>query len=94
MCRHRAPLPTTDSEATSTNTKEQGTKDAHFLLDIFTLCSVAFLICILILYKAIKKKRLNQAYQSEGTQTSNPVLNLDESINRLSSELTTLHARF
>ena len=67
--------------------------DAHFLLDIFTLCSVASLICILILYKAITKRRLNQSHQTRGTQTANQVLNLDESINRLSSELTPLHAR-
>ena len=67
--------------------------DAHFLLDIFTLCSVASLICVLILYKAITKRRLNQSHQTRGTQTANQVLNLDESINRLSSELTPLHAR-
>ena len=67
--------------------------DAHFLLDIFTLCSVASLICIFILTKAIKKKRLIQSYQTKGMQTANPVLNLDESIHRLSSELSTLHDR-
>ena len=62
-------------------------------MDIFTLCLVASLICIFILTKAIKKKSLIQSYQTKGTQTANPVLNLDESLHRLSSELSTLHDR-
>ena len=67
--------------------------EQHFLMDNFTLCAVASLICILILTRVIKKKRQLQSIQSKGTQTSNPVLNLDDSINRLSSELSTLQDR-
>ena len=63
--------------------------DPHFLLDISTLCSVAFLIGIFILTKALKRRRLALSHQTKGTQTANPELNLDESINRLSSEMLT-----
>ena len=63
--------------------------EPHFLLDIFTLCSVTFLIGLFILTKALKRRRLALSHQTKGTQTANPVLNLDESINRLSSEMST-----
>ena len=65
----------------------------HFLLDIFTLCSVASLVVILILTKALKRRRLALSHQTKSTQTENPVLNLDESINRLSTEMSTLQDR-
>ena len=67
--------------------------DPHFLLDIFTLCSVAFLIGLFILTKALKRRRLALSHQTKGTQTANPILNLDDSINRLSSEMSTLQDR-
>ena len=67
--------------------------DPHFLLDIFTLCSVASLVVILILTKALKRRRLALSHQTKSTQTENPVLNLDESINRLSTEMSTLQDR-
>ena len=67
--------------------------DPHFLLDIFTLCSVASLVVILILTKAFKRRRLALSHQTKSTQTENPVLNLDESINRLSTEMSTLQDR-
>ena len=67
--------------------------DPHFLLDIFTLCSVASLVVILILTKALKRRRLALSHQTKSTQTENPVLNLDESINRLSTEMLTLQDR-
>ena len=63
------------------------------LLDIFTLCLVASLLCILILTKALKKRRLILSRQTKGIQTENPGLNLDESINRLSSEMSALQDR-
>ena len=94
MCRQRTALPSaSDSESSSTDTSEQSSMDPHFLLDIFTLCSVASLVVILILTKALKRRRLALSHQTKGTQTANPVLNLDESINRLSSEMSTLHDR-
>ena len=67
--------------------------DPHFLLDIFTLCSVASLVVILILTKALKRRTLALSHQTKSTQTENPVLNLDESINRLSTEMSTLQDR-
>ena len=72
-----------DSQSSSTDTSEQSPMDPHFLLDIFTLCSVAFLIGILILTKALKRRRLALSHQTKGIQTANPILNLDDSINRL-----------
>ena len=67
--------------------------DPHFLLDIFTLCAVASLVVILILTRALKRRRLALSHQTKSTQTENPVLNLDESINRLSTEMSTLQDR-
>ena len=63
------------------------------MLDIFNLCAVASLICIFILTKVIKKKKQLQSIQSKGTQTSSPVLILDDFIHRISSELSTLQDR-
>ena len=94
MCRQRTALPSaSDSESSSTDTSEQSPMDPHFLLDIFTLCSVASLVVILILTKALKRRRLALSHQTKSTQTENPVLNLDESINRLSTEMSTLQDR-
>ena len=67
--------------------------DPHFLLDIFTLCAVASLVVILILTRVLKRRRLALSHQTKCTQTDNPVLNLDESINRLSTEMSTLQDR-
>ena len=67
--------------------------DPHFLLDIFTLCAVATLVVILILTRALKRRRIALAHQTKYTQTDNPVPNLDESINRLSNEMSTLQDR-
>ena len=39
--------------------------DPHFLLDIFTLCSVASLDVILILTKALKRRRLALSHQTK-----------------------------
>ena len=94
MCRHRTALTSApNTESSSTDNPEQSSLDPHFLLDIFTLCSVTILIGLLILTRALKRRRLALSHQTKGTQTANPVLNLDDSINRLSSEMTTLHAR-
>jgi hypothetical protein len=66
--------------------------DPHFLLDIFTLCAVATLVVILILTRALKRRRIALAHQTKYTQTD-PVPNLDESINRLANEMSTLQDR-
>ena len=68
--------------------------DPHFLLDIFTLCSVTSLVVIFILtILTLKRRRLALSHQTKGIQTANPILNLDASINRLSSEMSTLQDR-
>ena len=95
MCRQRTALPSaSDSESSSTDTSEQSSMDPHFLLDIFTLCSVASLVVIFILtILTLKRRRLALSHQTKRTQTANPILNLDASINRLSSEMSTLQDR-
>ena len=66
---------------------------AHFLLDVFTLCAVALLVFILIVTKVTKKRRQLQSIKTTGTQTSYIVPNLDASIFKISSELTSLQDR-
>ena len=61
MCRHRTALPSASNPESSN--PEQNTMDPHFILDIFTLCSVASLICILT--KALKKRRLIVSHQTK-----------------------------
>ena len=67
--------------------------DPHFILDIFTLCAVATLIVILILIRALKRRKIALAHQTKYTQTDNPAPNLDQSINRLANEVSTLQDR-
>ena len=94
MCRQKSALPSAaNSEPSSTDTSEQSSMDPHFLLDIFKLCAVASLVVILVLTRVLKRKRLALSHQTKCTQTDNPVLNLDESINRLSTEMSTLQYR-
>ena len=94
MCGQKSALPSaTNSEPSSTDTSEQSSMDPHFLLDIFTLCAVASLVVILVLTRVLKRRRLALSHQTKCTQTDNPVLNLDESINRVSTEMSTLQDR-
>ena len=67
--------------------------DPHLILDTVTLCAVACLVVLIIVSKVLKKRRLTLSYQSKASQTDNPVLDVDESINRLSSEMSTLQHR-
>ena len=67
--------------------------DPHLILDTVTLCAVACLVVLIIVSKVLKKRRHALSYQSKASQTDNPVLNVDESINRLSSEMSTLQNR-
>ena len=67
--------------------------DPDFILDIFTLCSVAALVVLIVVSKALKRRRHALSHQSKGSQTDNLLLNLEESINRLSSEMSTLQDR-
>ena len=51
------------------------------------------MVVLIVLSKALKRRRHALSHQSKGSQTDNPVLNLDVSINRLSSEMSTLQDR-
>ena len=94
MCRQRtALLSSSTSVSSSTDNPEQSPMDPHFILDILTLCSVACLVVLILLSMALKRRRHALSHQSKGSQTDNPVLNLDDSINRLSSEMSTLQDR-
>ena len=66
--------------------------DPHLTLDTVTLCAVACLVVLIIVSKVLKKRRHALSYQSKASHTDNPVLNA-ESINRLSSEMSTLQNR-
>ena len=67
--------------------------DPHLILDTVTLGAVACLVLLIIASKVLKKRRLALFYQSKASQTDNPVLDVDDSINRLSSEMPTLQHR-
>ena len=55
--------------------------------------AVAYLVVLIIVSKVLRKRRLALSFQSKASQTDNPVLDVDESINRLSSEMSTLQHR-
>ena len=94
MCGQKSALPSvTNSEPSSTDTPVQSPMDPHFLLDIFTLCAVATLVVIIILTKALKRRRIALAHQTKYTQTENRVPDFDESINKLTNEMSTLYDR-
>ena len=67
--------------------------DPHLILDTVTLCGVACLVLLIIASKVLKKRRLALSFQSKASQTDNPVMNVDVSINRLSLEMSTLQHR-
>ena len=67
--------------------------DTHLILDTVTLCVVTCLVLLIIASKALKKRKTALSFQSKGSQTDNPVLSIDGSINRLSLEVSTLQQR-
>ena len=81
------------SASSSSDNTEQSPMDPHLILDTVTLCAVACLVVLIIVSKVLKKRRLALSYQSKASQTDNPVLNVDVSINRLSPEMSTLQHR-
>ena len=50
-------------------------------------------VVLIIVSKVLRKRRLALSFQSKASQTDNPVLDVDESINRLSSEMSTVQHR-
>ena len=59
-------------------------------LDTATLCVVVAIALLFLAFRAWQKRKAALSVQSKGTQTDNPVLNIDNTINRLSLELSTL----
>ena len=108
MCRARPSLPTaTDSPGSLVN-PETTKMNSHLIVDIVTLCIVVAVALLFLALKTWQRKKAAAAaaaadaaaaaaaalsVQSEGTQTDNPVLNIDNTINRLSLELSTLQQR-
>ena len=60
---------------------------------MLTLCVVALLVIIFIVVQVTKKRKQLLATRSTGTQTSNIVPDLDATIFKINSELSSLHDR-
>ena len=82
--------------------------NSHLIVDIVTLCIVVAVALLFLALKTWQRKKAAAAaaaadaaaaaaaalsVQSEGTQTDNPVFNIDDTINRLSLELSTHQQR-
>ena len=82
--------------------------DGHLFVDIFTLCFVVVVVLLYLVLKTWQRKKAAAAtaaadaaaaaaaalsVQTEGTQTDNPLFNIDDSINRLYQELSTHQQR-
>ena len=94
MCKQRpSVLHIPDSPEPTVDTTADNNMDVHILMDVFTLSAVAVLVIILIVVQVIKKKKKLLATRSTGTQTSNIVPDLDATIFKINSELSSLHDR-
>ena len=82
--------------------------DGHLFVDIFTLCFVVVVVLLYLVLKTWQRKKAAAAtaaadaaaaaaaalsVQTEGTQTDNPLFNVDNTINRLYQELSTHQQR-
>ena len=94
MCQRRPGLSSaTDTSPPSLDNSKQPQMDTHLIVDIVTLCVVACLVLLFIASRALKKRKTALSLQSKGSQTDNPVLRIDGSINRLDLEVSTLQQR-
>ena len=82
-----------DSSPTSLDNSEQPQMDTHLIVDTVMLCVVVCLVLLIIASRALKKRKTALSLQSKGSQTDNPILSIDGSINRLSLEVSTLQQR-
>ena len=78
---------------TSSDNSENPQMDTHLIVDTATLCVVVAIALLFLAFRAWQKRKAALSVQSKGTQTDNPVLNIDNTINRLSLELSTLQQR-
>ena len=94
MCKQRSSdLPISDSPEPTAATTVDSNMDVHILMDVLTLCVVALLVIIFIVVQVTKKRKQLLATRSTGTQTSNIVPDLDATIIKINSELSSLHDR-
>ena len=93
MCKGRPGLPTASDSPTSSDNSENPQMDTHLIVDTATLCVVVAIALLFLAFRAWHKRKAALSVQSKGTQTDNPVLNIDSTINRLSMELSILQQR-
>ena len=94
MCQRRPGLsPASDSSPTSLDNSVQPQMDTHLIVDTVTLCVVVVLALLFLASRAWQKRKAALSVQSKGSQTDNPILNIDSTINRLSLEVSTLQQR-
>ena len=102
MCKGRPSLPTASDSPSSLVNSENPQMNSHLIVDIVTLCIVVAIALLFLALRAWQRKKAAAAaaaaaaalsVQSEGTQTDNPVFNIDDTINRLSLELSTHQQR-
>ena len=93
MCKARPSLPTASDSPSSLVNSENPQMNSHLIVDIVTLCIVVAIALLFLALRAWQRKKAALSVQSEGTQTDNPVLNIDHTINRLSLELSTHQQR-
>ena len=94
MCKQKAsdlPIPTSQEPATATTVDNN--MDVHIIMDVLTLCVVALFVIIFIVVQVTKRRRQLLATRTTGTQTSNIVPDLDATIYKINSELSSLHDR-
>ena len=94
MCKQRSSdLPISDSPEPTSATTVDSNMDVHILMDVLTLCVVALLVIIFIVVQVTKKRKQLLATRSTGTQTTNIVPDLEATIFKINSELSTLQDR-
>ena len=108
MCKASPSLPTATDSPSSLVNPEPPQMDSHLIVDIFTLCFVVAVALLFLALKTWQRKKAAAAaaaadaaaaaaaalsVQTEGTQTDNPLFNIDDTINRLYQELSTHQQR-
>ena len=98
MCKARPSLPTATDSPSSLVNPETPQMDSHLIVDIVTLCIVVAVALLFLALKTWQRKKAAAAaaalsVQTEGTQTDNPLFNIDDTINRLYQELSTHQQR-
>ena len=94
MCKQKpSDLHIPDSPEPTADSTVDNNMDVHILMDVLTLCAVAVLVIIFIVVQVTKKRKQLLATRSTGTQTTNIVPDLDATIFKINSELSSLHDR-